>query len=106
MALKGTTPTLILTVPETVDLTDADNIYASIGLPDETELLRKSGTDLVVTEHEVDVFLSQEETLALPIGKLHVMLNWTYQQGGKVLRNGTDPATIVIKPNMIDEVLE
>lgn len=106
MALKGTTPTFILTVPDTVDLTEATNVYASFGLSTDAELLRKTGDDISVSEHQVDVYLSQEETLALPTGKILVQLNWTYQQGANVLRDATEPAAILFKPNMINEVLE
>ena len=79
--IRGTTPTFKLTInDETVDLTDAINVYATFKQPCGLSLT-KSGTDVQVSAREVDVYLNQEETLKFKPGQLDIQLNWTYNDG-------------------------
>ena len=87
-------------------MTEASNIYVSFATMDNFEILRKSGEDLEVEAHEVDVFLTQSETLGLPVGKMKTQLNWTYQEGSITKRACTEIAIVNIAPNLINEVIE
>lgn len=85
--IRGTTPTFkLLLNDEEVDLTQALNVYATF--KQGTVLITKTGEDLTVTEHEVDVYLNQEESLKFKEGdKLEVQLNWTYNDGKRACSN-------------------
>lgn len=101
---KGTTPTFTLTLPDEVDLTIAQNVYVTFEKGDRE--LRKTGTDLVVTEHQIDVFLSQEETLSFPSGDVALQVNWTYLDGGVTKRAASNIVKVNMKTNLEDTVLE
>lgn len=100
--VRGTTPTFQLKITDDdVDLTQALNVYATfkqLGIQ-----LDKSGEDIVVNEKQVDVYLTQEETLQFSEGDIEIQLNWTYA-------NGSRAATIIkrvhIGKNLIGRVLE
>ena len=98
--IQGVTPTFTLTVPETIDLTEAQNVYATFSQSKTS--LTKSGSDLTVREHEVDVYLSQAETLAFQKGIVSVQLNWTYADGS---RGATWKKGIEWDENLLKEVL-
>lgn len=85
--IRGTTPTFkLLLSDEEVNLTQALNVYATF--KQGTVLITKTGEDLTVTEHEVDVYLNQEESLKFKEGdKLEVQLNWTYNDGKRACSN-------------------
>ena len=99
--IRGTTPTFKLTLnDQTVDLTSAQNVYATFVQRDVT--LTKKGADLTVAEKEVDVYLSQAETLMFGSGFLEIQLNWTYQDGERACSN---IVRISIGDNLLPEVL-
>ena len=100
--IRGTTPTFKLTIADqSVDLTDATNVYATFQQRNST--LTKTGASLTVTEHEVDVYLTQAETLAFSSGGLEIQLNWTYSGGERAC---TNIVRINIGDNLVPEVLE
>lgn len=101
---KGTTPTFTLTLPEEVDLTTAQNVYVTFEKGKKE--LRKTGDDLVVTAHQVEVYLSQEETLSFPSGNVDLQLNWTYQDGGMIKRAASNIVSVSMKTNLEDRVLD
>lgn len=101
--VKYTTPTFELTLPNDVDLTDAANVYATFTQPG--AVITKTGSDLTVTAHEVDVFFTQEETAALKVGALKIQLNWTYQQGGTAKRACSEIASVEVTENLLAEVV-
>lgn len=101
---KGTTPTFTLTFPDDVDLTLANHVYVTFEKGNKE--LRKTGTDLVVTEHQIDVFLSQEETLSFPSGDVSLQVNWTYADGGVTKRAASNIVTVNMRTNLEDTVLE
>ena len=101
---KGITPTFTLTLPETVDLDLASNVYVTFGRRG-NKILEKTGGDLAIEDNTIAVFLSQEETLALPSGEVQIQVNWTYQEQGATVRACTDIATTWWSPNLEPEVL-
>ena len=102
--VKYTTPTFSLTVSTSVDLTEADNVYATFSAGSRL-LFTKTGEDLDVSAHQVDVYFGQEETAQFPTGAVSVQLNWTYQQGGLVKRACSEIASVNVTPNLLSEVV-
>lgn len=100
--VRGTTPTFRLYLnDEYVDLTQAVNVYVSFKQKD--TLITKTGEDLDITENEVDVYLSQAETLKFIKGDVEIQLNWTYLDGRRACSN---IITIEVDKNLIGDVLE
>lgn len=98
--IQYTTPTFILTLPETVDLSLVQNLYFTL-TQGKTEL-QKAGDSLVVEGQTVSVFLSQEESGKFTNGKASLQLNWTYGNGARCC------STIVavdVGRNLLDEVV-
>lgn len=77
---KGTTPTLSLTFPDTIDLTLATQIAVTFSDYNNNVLLEKSDAELTVTAQQIDLELSQEETLAMPKDVL-IQVNFLYMDG-------------------------
>ena len=102
---RGTTPTYILSFPETIDLTTCDDILVSFSDPSFNNLLRKEETDLVIDEHTISVYLSQEETLALPLGSIMVQVNMTWQEGSRTKRVASEIVKIQSAKNLYEEVM-
>lgn len=102
MIRKGTTPTFKLILnDDSVDLTQARNVYATF--KQNTKEITKTGEDIAISEREVDVYLSQEETLAFTYGKIEIQLNWTY---GNNERACSEIVAVNIANNLIERVLE
>lgn len=100
--IRGTTPTFKLTINDnSVDLTEALNIYATF--KQFNTIITKTDVDLEVSAHEVDVYLSQSETLQFTEGTVEIQLNWTYADG---TRAATKIATINLTKNLIGSVIE
>ena len=97
---RGTTPTFKFTVPDEIDLTQANNVYVTFYYKGET--LTKTGNALTVTAHEVDVFLTQQETLSFPVGNIEVQINWTTNGG---MRYASEIETVAITRQLITWVL-
>lgn len=101
--IRGTTPTFRLTInDDDVDLTQAANVYVSFKQGCGTSLT-KTGSDVEVQAKQVDVYLSQKETLLFKEGPLDIQLNWVYDNGeracSKVVR-------IEVEDNLIGRVLK
>ena len=101
---KGTTPTFTLTLPETVDLSTASNVYVTFKKND--VILTKTGEDLSIDRNTVSVFLTQEETLAFPDGQIRLQINWTYVEGNTMKRACSEVANVYFQQNLKPEVLE
>ena len=97
---RGTTPTITMTFPEGTDFAGT-TVYVSLSNDKGTELLRVTGEDLEITDNVISMYLTQEQTLALP---WHVLLqvNWTYGAGERACSN---VVSIDTKRNLISEVL-
>lgn len=97
---QATTPTFVLTLPNTVDLTEAETVMFS--LRQGFYALDKSGEDLTVEAQTVSVYLTQAETLALKSGLAQMQLNWTYPDGSRACSN---IANVSIDPNLYKAVI-
>ena len=101
--IRGTTPTFKLKLKDTsVDLTKADNVYVSFS--QKSVRLLKTGEDLDVSEHGIDVYLTQAESLKfLADDVVDIQANWTYDDGSRACSN---IVTISVGKNLIGRVLE
>ena len=99
--VQATTPTFILTLPDTVDLSQAVNIYFSFR--QKNVIIEKSGDDLTVDGQTVSVYLSQAETLHLVSGAAQIQLNWTYANGSRACSN---IVLVQVTENLLKEVVE
>ena len=104
--IQGTTPTITLTIQsESVDLTQAQNVYVSI-VQGAIEI-EKTGDDLEITERSVSVWLTQEETLKLSVGATaEVQVNWTFLDGNRVCRAATKTKRFTVGRQLLKRVVE
>lgn len=99
--IRGTTPTFKLMLSdETVDLTQAVNVYATFKSREQT--ITKTADDITVLANEVDVYMSQVETLGFLSGTVSIQLNWTYVDGRRACSN---IISMQIGENLLPEVL-
>lgn len=97
----GTTPTFILSLPDTVDMTLANAVYFT--LRQRSVTITKSGDAVEVVDGQtIHVFLDQRETLRLVPGAADIQLNWTYADGQ---RADTNIVTINIGDNLLKAVI-
>lgn len=99
--MQGLTPTIIVTLPEEIDLTEAANVYASFKQGRKVDLVISEGLD--VQAHSVGIYLEQAQTLLFEPGDLGLMINWTYS-GGQ--RGATNEIMLHVNANHLLEVLE
>lgn len=81
-----TTPTLIFTFKEDIDLTQATEVVVSLESVKTGKLIEKTGNDLIVEPKKVTAELTQEESAAFAVGEVKAMVNW-------LLPNGKRPAS-------------
>ncbi len=99
--VRGTTPTFKLILnDDTVDLTAATKVYVTFS---QTGIKLTKSEDLDVYEKEVDVYLSQEETLAFVLRSVDIQINWIYDDGKRACTNIVKAS---VGRNLINEVLE
>lgn len=98
---QGTTPTILLTLEGAEDL-DQATCYVTFkhGV---NKTLTKSGSDLVVDDNEIAVFLSQEETLAMIPGGCDVQVRWIDENGNAMT---TDVAKIQVNSVLLKQIIE
>lgn len=106
--IQATTPTVILTLPNTVDLSTAQEVYVSFrqrsALAANNVLTKTLGPSVWLADgHTINVYLTQTETLGfIPSRAIEVQVNW--------ITNGTREATLIaylnISNNLIPEVIE
>lgn len=94
---RGTTPTLTLTLPEGTDFSGS-TVYVSLSDDRRNELMRV--TDLDIEDNVISLYLTQEQTLALP-NRVLIQVNWTYGDQ----RACSNIVSFDTKKNLIDEVL-
>lgn len=100
--IRGTTPTFELKITDnTVDLTQASKVYATFSQYGQT--LTKTGQDITVAARQVDVYLSQAESLAFAPGAIEIQLNWIYSDDS---RAATNIIKVYITDNLVPEVLQ
>ena len=98
---RGTTPTFILTFTGAIDLTEAENVYVSF--QSGQKLITKTGTDLDVQAKQISVYLSQQETLAFPVGDVKIQANWTTASGQRI---ASDVKTYAITEQLLQKVID
>lgn len=101
---RGTTPTLILEVSD-YDLTTLKSIYITIKQKEIYTLTKKltdQGVD-VVSEHEIDVYLTQEETLKFRPGIAFVEIRAVDKDGNVVASE--EPQELQIGMILLDGVI-
>ena len=101
---KGTTPTIILTLPEGIDLGLASHVFVTLTDTSLKKLVEISDNDLAIDENEGEVFLPQETTLALP-SQVYIQVNWTYTEADGVKRACTEIAALNFGNNLKNEVI-
>lgn len=101
---KGTTPTFIFTLPETVDLSMASNVYVTFAKSD-GGVVEKTGDDLVIDSNRVSVFLTQKETLTFT-SKVKIQINWTYTENDVTKRACSTIKTIDVLNNLIPRAVK
>lgn len=98
---QATTPTFILTLPNSVDLSQTENVYFT--LRQNNVSIQKSTNDLVIEGQTVSVFLSQLDTLQLTAGTAQMQLNWTYNNGSRACSN---IVSVNVTENLLKAVVE
>jgi len=94
---RGTTPTFTCKfTDENLDLTEANNVYVTFR---SRGIITKSGESLVVRAKEIDVYLTQKETLSFLEGDVRIQANWTGA-------NGQRSASKVVLYPMSEQLLE
>lgn len=102
---KGITPTFTLTLPNSVNLDNASNVYVSFAGRKGETLITKASEDLSIDQNVVSVYLTQEETLSFPTGPVNIQINWTYIEGNKTKRACSDIVTASFSKNLEQRVL-
>lgn len=83
--VQATTPTFVLTLPETVDLSIVDKMLFSL-VQNQTKLTKKINPSDFEGQ-TVSVFLTQTDTLPFVKGTADLQLNWTYADGKRACSN-------------------
>lgn len=98
---RGTTPTLVLTFDDKeLNLLETSQVYVTFNVSGTP--LTKTGGDLSVSEREIDVYLTQAETLSFPTGKIKMQANWVYPDGS---RGASDVANVEFTRQLLEVVL-
>ena len=100
---KGITPTITLTLPESVDLDSAQNVYVTF--KDHDKKMTKTGSDISVEDNVVSVYLNQEETLSFCPGAVWIQVNWTYSEEGTIKRASSDIVSLIFRNGLERGVL-
>ena len=72
---KGTTPSLTLTFDTDLDLTEADSVAVTFATDYRKPLFEKTGTDLIVDEHAITMYFTQQQTLAIQSHTMLIQMN-------------------------------
>ena len=99
--VQATTPTFVLTLPSTIDLSEAEHILFSIEQNFVT--INKDEEDIDVASNVATIRLDQEDTVALSKGNAKIQLNWTYSDGSRAC---TEVKNIVVGENLHKAVIE
>lgn len=83
--MKGTTPTLTMTLPDEVNLEDASRVFVTFSSRAGEKLLELTEQDIELDKNVARVFLTQAQTLGFP-DKVGVQVNWTYTEAQAVKR--------------------
>lgn len=98
--VQATTPTFILTLPNTIDLSQAESVYFSI----EQDYFSIHKQVDSVSENIATVSLTQEETVNFDYRTdAKIQLNWVYSDGS---RAATKTKTVSVDENLLKDVIE
>ena len=98
--VQATTPTFVLTLPNNVDLSIANNVYFT--MRQGCTCIQKNGEELEVSANVVSVYLTQADTLKLTKGNADLQLNWTYEGGERAC---SEIKRIPVTENLLKEVV-
>lgn len=96
--VQATTPTIIMNLPNTVDLTQAQTIVFT--MTQGSTVIKKVITD--ASAQQVSVYLTQDDTLGLSNGIAQIQLNWTYSNNSRAC---TNIVNINVTPNLLKAVI-
>lgn len=96
--VQATTPTIIMNLPNTVDLTQAQTIVFT--MTQGSTVIKKVITD--ASAQQVSVYLTQDDTLGLSNGIAQIQLNWTYSDNSRAC---TNIVNINVTPNLLKAVI-
>lgn len=101
--IRATTPTVVLTLPDTVDISSAPAVYVTFSQPNLT-ITKELGDDMWITgTHVINVYLSQTETLQFPLARpISIQANWITSSGA---REATLIESVWMSGNLIPEVI-
>lgn len=99
---RGTTPTFILTFGKDVDLSQAVSVYVTIKSGERTITKSLADGGLLVEEHSISVFLTQQECFKLRVGNAEIQANWLTPSRKRV---ASEKATYPITENLLNEVI-
>lgn len=99
--VQATTPTFILTLPDSIDLSNADHVVFSI--EQDFIAVHKDETDMTIETNVITVKLDQEDTVHLTKGNAKIQLNWTYSDGS---RASSKTKIIPVDENLYKDVIE
>lgn len=98
---RATTPTFTLTFTDNaLDLTTASKVFVTF--TQNKRILTKKGSDLTVSEKQIEVYLNQNETLDFEVGAVEVQANWLYSDDS---RAASEVVTFNITKQLLDKVL-
>lgn len=101
--IRGTTPTLILQIPNR-DLRECDII---VTLQNLSKTLNKKNEDMEIEYRDESTYLSiwfsQQDTLAFSKGTADIQVNWLYNDGN---REATETETVDIGKNLYSKVMK
>lgn len=101
MIPRGVTPTFTLTfTDDDLDLTQATHVYVTFKGGRE---ITKSDGELTIAAKQIDVYLTQEETLSFRLGGVSIQVNWTYGDGS---RAASEVVGYTFSPQLLDKVVE
>lgn len=98
--VQSTTPTFILTLPDSVDLTLPAHIYFT--LKQGNVYIEKDDSRLTVDGHNISVSLTQAEAARLDVGRARIQLNLTYNNGA---RAASEIVSVDVTENLLRGVL-
>ena len=98
---RATTPTFTLTFTDAaLDLTTADKVFVTFRQNE--KILTKKDADLTVSAKQIEVYLTQDETLDFNVGTVEVQANWVYSDDS---RAASEIVSVNITEQLLDKVL-
>lgn len=80
---KGTTPTFIFTFTD-FDPTTADDVILTFSQDMRKPLIEIGKEDMTIESDQISIWLSQEETLSFPMGRIFCQFNFLFGDGQRV----------------------